>query len=272
MKKLLLLTLILLFVCLVTTLTSCYVEEELRVDITKNGGSVVQEQVIDKSTYDSLISMGADVDSVEENGGKISFFTRDGVEYAKISFSKDFNSLKDLSNYLGNLGEADNGAYTDIADRYFDQLSISYNESDKTISFKGKIGDQSDLSAYTSCKLILNFPGKVLEYNIGKKTDKNTVEIDLLELWEDYPGYEFEIVAKGNNYTIVIIICAIVLGLAIVIIGAYIIIKKNKNAKAKKIAETQNEFFLEQQAPDQPQEQSLEQPQEQTPEQTPEQQ
>ena len=95
MKKRIIVLLI-LTVLLSVVLSSC-VKVTYEFNITPDNSSVKHEQIITKEVYDSLISMGADVSEIEDNGGMLTFYTENNTEYVKITFSEAFASLDELN-------------------------------------------------------------------------------------------------------------------------------------------------------------------------------
>ena len=73
----------------------------------------------------------------------------------------------------------------------------------------------------TSAKLIIEMPGRVKETNIGKIVDYNTVEIDLLDNFE-----EIIVVSYINMFGTLILVGILVLLLIIALVGLYV--RKNK--------------------------------------------
>lgn len=192
MKKRFLLVVSLVFIMLLT-LSSC-VKEVYNFEINKNGGSVKHEQIITKEVYDTLISMGEDPSEFEEDGYKLTFYTENNVEYVKATESKTFESLYDLNKYLNHLGDAEEIADgTDLSDEFFKHTKIEADEEGKILSMTGVVGKQNDISLYTSCTIIFNFAGEIIDYNIGEKIDDNTLKIDMIEIWEGNSSKIFKI-------------------------------------------------------------------------------
>ena len=74
-------------------------------------------------------------------------------------------------------------------------------------TISGKICGTRDTSSYTSCKLILNFPGKITSFDIGTQIDDDTVEINMLKAWDNTPDSAFaiEVEVAQPNYTIFVV-------------------------------------------------------------------
>ena len=177
MKKRIIVLLI-LTVLLSVVLSSC-VKETYEFNITPDNSSVKHEQIITKEVYDSLISMGADVSEIEDNGGMLTFYTENNTEYVKITFSETFASLDELNKYLSNLGNTQENSTTDISDAFFSEIKVEVDEENKVLCMKGTINDQTDITAYSSCNIIFNFNGKITEFDIGEKIDDSTISIDI---------------------------------------------------------------------------------------------
>ena len=188
---------VLLVALMLVVLSSC-VKETYDFKITANGGSVKREAVITKEVYDELVAMGEDVSALTE-GGKLSFYTEDGTEYAKVTFSEKFDSLKELYTYMSNMGKSESGGTTDISDAFFARIDVSEEGNGDFLCITGVINNQSDISDYSSCDIILNFPGEITEYNIGEKIDDNTLSIDMVKLWESTSFKSFTIKAEAGS-------------------------------------------------------------------------
>ena len=228
---------LILTVLMMLTLASC-VKEVYDVEITANGGIVKHELIITRDVYDSLVSMGGDLSSIEESGGKLTFYEEDGVKYVKFSLTKTFDTLEALNAHLSSLGASeDENETTDISDAFFENIEIEADEEKNTICLNGKINVQEDVSSYTSCEIILNFPGRIVSYNIGEKTKSNTISIDMKELWDESSTATFtikstirsEISSSSGGLVISIVVIACVLAVAA---AAFVIIKKKSLKKA----------------------------------------
>ena len=231
---------LILTVLLMLTLVSC-VREVYDIDITTNGGKVKQEEIITKEIYDSLISMGTDPSDFEAAGYELSFYEDDGTEYVKATLIETFDTVEELSAYLSSIGAGENeDENTDIADAFFADIKIEVDEENNTILISGKVNEQEDVSAYSSCKVVLNFPGKVIEHNIGKKTNRNSISIDMMDIWEESETPEFTIKSEisssesfldtsdsgGLVIAIIVIVCVIAVAAV-----AFVVIKKKSSKK-----------------------------------------
>lgn len=72
MKRLLILSFSIL---IAFSLTAC-LEETNTIEINKNGGTAIHEQVITKEVYDQLIEMGSNPDEFNEEGYEITTFKK----------------------------------------------------------------------------------------------------------------------------------------------------------------------------------------------------
>lgn len=190
---------LLLTVLLALALTSC-VREVYEFEVTSSGGKVKQEQIITKEVYDTLISMGTDPSDFEADGGELTFYEKDNTEYVKITFTETFGTVDELSAYLSSLGASEyEDENTDIAAAFFEKIEIKVDKEKSTICISGKINEQEDVSAYSSCEIILNFSGEIIEYDIGEKSSPKTISIDMMDIWEESEPSTFTIKSKISS-------------------------------------------------------------------------
>ena len=202
---------------MMTILFSSCVTEHYYIDINKDGGSILCEQILAKSTYDQLISMGSDPSSFTSEGGKISFFTEDNVEYAKLSMEKEYSSLSNLKDAIASLGTASEENVSDPSENYFTAFDIVLNTTDDTFIVSGTFNTFDGIdSVYTKCTLSFVMPGDILSYNVGSKTESNTVTIDMLQAWSADSDKDFTIIAEASSNILLLII---LIGAIVIVVG-----------------------------------------------------
>jgi hypothetical protein len=160
------------------------------------------------------------------------FDKKELVEFLKANGAKTmFTSSADFSKMI------DTGVFIDDI---VQNAKIEVDEENNTILISGKVNEQEDVSAYSSCKVVLNFPGKVIEHNIGKKTNRNSISIDMMDIWEESETPEFTIKSEisssesfldtsdsgGLVIAIIVIVCVIAVAAV-----AFVVIKKKSSKK-----------------------------------------
>ena len=238
MKKFnsLLVSIFLLFLCLFI-FTSC-VKETTTINIAPNNYNILKEEIATKELYELAIKTGSDPSEITENGGNISFFTENDIEYVKISETISFKSLSELNSFLEDLESYD--SKDPGSDNFFHSIKIEFNEKEKTYKLSGKIGSSRDTSFYTSCDLIFNFPGKITKNNIGTLIDDNSIKIDMLNEWTTYPNTSFVVQAKSSSNLSILHVIVVVF--ALLVLALFVTVPLIKKYKRKNIQEEQNQL------------------------------
>ena len=203
-----------MFVMTIVLCTGCLTANH-NIVITANGGTISKELIMEQSTYDALLGMGMTTDELTAEGGTITTFTEDDVDYVKLSVEESFASLAELETAIISLGTESN---EDDSTPYFTDFSLKL-ENDKYV-ISGTFNTIEDIDTlYTKCTLSFTLPGSISSFNVGSKTSDKTVTINMLKAWEADATKSFEIVANaGPNMMLIVIIgigVAVLAGLGI---------------------------------------------------------
>ena len=186
------------------------------VNITSDGGSITKDLTMAKSTFDSLVEMGLSTEDLTAEGGTISYYTEDEVDYVKFSMTETYTSISELESALKNTGTEGDEDLGEDSTSYFDAFLLQYVDNEKFV-ITGRFSTIEDIgSLYTKCTLSFTLPYKITSFNIGNKTDDYTITINMLKSWEAGAEKNFEIVAeKGSNMPSVVMITILGIGIAI---------------------------------------------------------
>ena len=202
-------------------LASCSLK--YRVNIEKDGGTIVFEQTMTKDQYESMVETDDDGDITPSEDATVEFYSDDGVEYAKISKKDVYDSLEDLEKAVLAIGTEVNedGTINDVQ-QCLAEFHISLDEKKNKFKVTGtfnELMDEDNTSMMgASLTLYLTFPGKVTYYNIGDVVDEKTVTINLLNAVKTGTQKDFLIEANASfdvlQLMLIIIPIVILVGLA----------------------------------------------------------
>lgn len=208
-------------IIIASLLTGC-VEETTTFEINKNGGTVISERLITKEVYDQLIEMGSNLDGLKDEGYEVEFIKKDGTEYLRATKKYELKNLKELERYFQELCTSTEGA---DSEKYFKSFSIKSKEG--TLTLSGEIGSPDASATYTSCKIILKFDNDIKEHTIGEKIGNQTIELDMLKLWEENAGDTFTVVTNFESFNFwPFVIVGVILLIGTTVIFVYFIKKK----------------------------------------------
>lgn len=197
-----------MFACIMLTMFSMGFKEAHTVELHEDGSVTASyEVVVTKDRYLDIEERGPGF--FEE--GKVEFFTKDGVEYAKQVDSYNYEKIEYLVPYLQTLFYLDLDSYNLNLKPYKvfsggKLTGFKYEETEKillffknytpAISISGSFNTNALLKDYyEEYKLTIKFPGKVMEYTDNKgymqKVDDYTLSIDILEALTE-PDYDME--------------------------------------------------------------------------------
>lgn len=220
-----------------TILFSGCLTSNYNITIRPDGGSIMAELTMEKSTYDALEIQESDV---TEDGGTISFYTEDDVEYVKFSQEQTYSTLAELEQAIATLGTESNEDAGASSSDYFTDFSLKLVDNKFVVSGTFNTIPDAD-TVYTKCTITLIFPGNITSHTIGTKKDDRTLSINMLNAWKEDATKTFSITAEsGPNYIFIVIVgvaIAGLVGLAIFTI-ALVAVKNKQRAMASAPVET----------------------------------
>ena len=222
-----------MFVITIVLCTGCLTANH-NIVINANGGTISKELIMEQSTYDALLGMGMTTDEITAEGGTITTFTEDDVDYVKLTLEETFSSIEELESAIISLGtESSEDMGEDESTPYFTTFSLKLDNNKYVVS--GTFNTIEDIDTlYTKCTLSFTFPGNITSFNVGSKTSDKTITINMIKAWEVDATKSFEIVANAGPDMMLIIILgigvAILAGLAIFTIS--LVAVKNKQRAA----------------------------------------
>ena len=224
-----------MFVITIVLCTGCLTAKH-NIVINANGGTISTELIMEQSTYDTLLGMGLTESEITADGGTITTFTEDDVDYVKLSAEESFTSLQDLETGIINLGtESSEEMGESESTPFFTDFSLKLENNKYVIS--GTFNTIEDIDTlYTKCTLSFTLPGNITSFNVGSKTNDKTITINMIKAWEAGAEKTFEIVANaGPDMTLIVILgigIAILAGLAIFTISLVAVKNKQRAAAA----------------------------------------